>query len=149
MRLPAASVRLRFLTALCLLNLCLLGFGFAASPGPGTLGARLALEQTPGLNLTLKSSDAQSARYTVGNPDTVPAVTAAVKAYLVSQGWLSHPNVSEAPTARAGVVQRLESFVQQSDLLELRASQAKAQRVVTLELTLISLEAPPQVAAAP
>ena len=146
MHLPATRVRLWFFM---ILGLLLPTFGFAAPPGPGTLGARLALEQTPGLKITLQESDALTAHYTVSAPQRVPAVSEAVKAYLVTQGWLSHPNVSEAPAPKPGVVQQLESFVQESDLLELHASQAGAQDVVTLELTLISLEALPQVAAAP
>lgn len=128
--------------------LCLLSFGFAAPPGAGTLGARLALEQTPDLEIALQESDATTARYTVSAPKSAPAVAEAVKAYLVAEGWLSHPNVNEAPTPKPGVMRRFESFVQESDLLELRASQAEGQ-AVTLELTLISLEAPPQVAATP
>ena len=134
-------------TKLCLPVYLFLSFGLAAAPGQSTLGAQLALEGTPGLDVTLRESDATTARYTVSAPQQVPAVAAAVKAYLVSQGWLSHPNVSEAPAPKPGVVQRLESFVRESDLLELRAAKAEAQ-AVTLELNLISLEAPAQVAAA-
>lgn len=137
------QMKVWFLAALCLLS-----FGFAAPPGGGTLGARLALEQAPGLAITLQESDVATARYAVGAPKSAPEVAAAVKAYLVAEGWLLHPNVSEAPTPKPGVVRRLESFVQESDLLELRASQVEGQ-AVTLELTLISLEAPPQVAATP
>ncbi len=144
MRLPAMWVKLWLLTS-CLF----LSFGFAAPPGQGTLGAQLALEQTPGLDATLQESDATTASYTVSAPENVPAVSEAVKAYLVDSGWLSHPNVNEAPEPKSGVVQRLESFVRESDLLELRASRTAEQAEVTLELTLISLEAPPQVATAP
>ena len=144
MRLPATWVKIWLLVTLCSLT-----FVLAAPPAPGTLSTRLALEQTPGLDLTLQASDGLKARYNVNTPNNVPAVSEAVKTYLVAQGWLSHPNVSEAPTPKPGVVRRLESFVQGSDLLELRASQAEAQEGVALELTLISLEAPPQVAAAP
>ena len=115
---------------------------------PGTLGARLALEGAPGFTVTLKESDALTARYSVSVPENVPAAAKAVTAYLVTQGWLSHPNVSEAPAPKPGVMQRLDSFVQGSDLLELRTVKV-GQGAVTLKLTLISLETPPQVAAAP
>ncbi len=142
MRLPVVWVKSWFLVAL-------LTFAFAAPPGQGTLGARLALEQTPGLAITLQESGASTARYRVATPQNVPLVSAAIKAYLVDSGWLSHPNVSETPAPKPGVVQRLTSFVQGRDLLELRASRAAQQDAVTLELTLISLAAPPQVAAAP
>ncbi len=144
MRLPITWVKLGLLTT-CLF----LSFSLAAPPGQGTLGAQLALEGTPGLDVTLQESDATTASYTVSTPKNVPAVSEAVKAYLVDSGWLSHPNVSEAPAPKPGVVQRLESFVQESSLLELRAAKAAEQADVTLELTLISLEAPQQVAATP
>ena len=144
MRLPITWASLWLLTTYLFLS-----FSFAAPPGQGTLGAQLALEQTPGLDITLQESDATTARYTVSAPRSVPAVSATVKAYLVDSGWLSHPNVSEAPAPKPGVVQRLESFVQESGLLELRAAKAAEQDEVTLELTLISLEAPQQVATAP
>ena len=139
-------VRLRF--AVVLLGLFLFTFSLAAPPAPGTLGAQLALEGAPGLTATLQESDALTASYTVSAPASVSAAAKAVTAYLVTQGWLSHPNVSEAPAPKPGVVQRLDSFVQESDLLELRTVRA-GQGAVTLTLTLISLEAPPQVAAAP
>ena len=137
----SVPVKLRFVFALLVVS----AFGLAA---PGTLGARLALESAPGFTATLQESDALTATYSVSAPKNVPAAVKAVTAYLVTQGWLAHPSVSEAPAPKPGVVQRLDSFVQGSDLLELRTVKA-GQGAVTLDLTLISLGAPPQVAAAP
>ena len=124
-----------------------LAFGFAAPPAPGTLGAQLALEGAPGLTVSLRASDASSARYDVSAPKRVPAALDAVTARLVTQGWLEHPNVSEAPAPKPGTVQRLQSFVQGSNLLECRA--VRAGEALTFDFTLISLEPPAQVAAAP
>ena len=123
-----------------------LAVSFAAPPAPGTLGAQLALG-APGLTVSLRASDASSARYDVSAPKRVPAALDAVTAQLVTQGWLEHPNVSEAPAPKPGTVQRLQSFVQGSNLLECRAAQAG--EALTLDFTLISLEPPTQVAAAP
>ena len=131
------------------LTLWLLGLGsLGAAAQPGTLGARLGLGEAPGLTLSLQTSDAQGARYRVNKPERVPAVLKAVTTHLVTQGWLEHPNVSEAPTPKPGTVQQLQSFVQGSDLLECVAMRT-GQGAVTLDFTLVSLGAPPQVAAAP
>ena len=81
MRLPVMWAKVWLLTT-CLF----VSFGFAAPPGQGTLGAQLALEQTPGLDVTLRESDATTASYAVSAPENVPAVAEAVKAYLVAFG---------------------------------------------------------------
>ena len=91
------------------------------------------------------SGDDTEASYRVGSPKTVRAVLSAVEAHLLGAGWAEHPNVTEPPAPKPGVTQRLQSFVQGGELLTLRATQT-GREAVTMQLTLITLEAPPQVA---
>ena len=112
-----------------------------------TLAARLALETLPGLEILAMRGDATQVHYTVAAADGLAPVVGAVQDHLLAEGWASHPNVTEPPAPVPGRAQRLVSFVQGSDLLELRAAQLEGEQV-SLRLTLISLEAPPQVAEA-
>jgi len=112
-----------------------------------TLAARLALETLPELEIVASTGDATQARYTVVSEGGLAPVVGVVQDHLLAQGWASHPNVTEPPAPAPGRAQRQVSFVQGSDLLELRAAQLEDNRV-SLRLTLISLEAPPQVAEA-
>lgn len=111
-----------------------------------TLAARLALGELPGLEILAMRGDATQVHYTVAADGLAPVV-GVVQDHLLAQGWASHPNVTEPPAPVPGRAQRLVSFVQGSDLLELRAAQLDGEQV-SLRLTLISLEAPPQVAEA-
>lgn len=111
-----------------------------------TLAARLALGALPGLEILAMRGDATQVHYTVAADGLAPVV-GVVQDHLLAQGWASHPNVTEPPAPVPGRAQRLVSFVQGSDLLELRAAQLDGEQV-SLRLTLISLEAPPQVAEA-
>lgn len=111
-----------------------------------TLAARLALGALPGLEILAMRGDATQVHYTVAADGLAPVV-GVVQDHLLAQGWASHPNVTEPLAPVPGRAQRLVSFVQGSDLLELRAAQLDGEQV-SLRLTLISLEAPPQVAEA-
>lgn len=111
-----------------------------------TLSARLALETLPELNILATRGDATQVHYTVAADGLAPVV-GVVQDHLLAEGWASHPNVTEPPAPVPGRAQRQLSFVQGGDLLELRAAQLEGARI-SLRLTLISLEAPPQVAEA-
>lgn len=111
-----------------------------------TLAARLALEALPELKILSAQGDATQVHYTVAADGLAPVV-GAVREHLLAEGWASHPNVTEPPTPAPGRAQRQLSFVQGGDLLELHAAQLEGEQV-SLRLTLISLEAPPQVAEA-
>jgi hypothetical protein len=111
------------------------------------LAARLALETLPELNILATRGDATQVHYTVASADGLAPVVGVVQDHLLAEGWVSHPNVTEPPAPVPGRAQRQLSFVQGSDLLELRAAQLEGERI-SLRLTLISLEAPPQVAEA-
>lgn len=118
---------------------------FAAPPA---LGTRLGIDRVPGLTILSSRGGDAEATYTVGSPVTVRAVVSAVEAHLLTKGWAGHPNVTEPPAPRPGITQRLQSFVQGGELLTLRATQTRNE-AVTMQLTLITLEAPPQVAGVP
>lgn len=122
---------------------------WAAPPSAGTLGARLGLADAPGLELTVVGSDADTVRYRVTAPETLSEVAAAAQAHLVERGWLEHPNLREPAAPAPGVRARLNSYVQGSELLELRTSQRSGQAGTLLEATLTDLGGPPQLAAAP
>lgn len=122
---------------------------WAAPPGAGTLHARLGLVEAPGLDLTTLGSDAETARYRVTAPETLPEVAAVAKAHLLEQGWLEHPNVRDLAAPSPGVQARLNSYVQGSELLELQTSQRNGQAGTLLEASLVALGGPPQLAAAP
>lgn len=134
---------------LFLLTLSLLVPAFAAPPGVGTLDARLGLGAAPGLELTVLKSDAETARYQVVAPTALPAVAEAAGAFLQEQGWQEHPNVRDVPAPPSGVRAQVQSYVQGSELLELRVSQRGGQVGALLEATLVALSSPPQLAAAP
>lgn len=122
---------------------------WAAPPGSGALGARLGLADAPGLELSVVSSDADTVRYRVTAPDTLPEVVAAAQAFLIERGWLEHPNVREPAAPAPGVRARLNSYVQGSELLELQTSQRDGRAGTRLEATLTDLGGPPQLASAP
>ncbi len=122
---------------------------WAAPPNTGALGARLGLAAAPGLELSVVSSDADTVRYRVTAPDTLPEVAAAAQAFLIKRGWLEHPNVREPDAPAPGVRARLNSYVQGSELLELQTSQRNGRAGTLLEATLTDLGGPPQLASAP
>lgn len=121
---------------------------FAAPPEAPALGARLGIDGVPGLVVLSSRGDDAEATYTVGSPQNVQTAANVVEAHLLGEGWAGHPNVTEPPAPKPGVTQQLRSFVQGSELLTLVATQV-AREDVTLQFTLIALDAPPQVAAAP
>ena len=122
---------------------------WAAPPSAAALGARLGLADAPGLELSVVGGDADTVRYRVTAPETLPEVAAAAQAYLLNQGWLEHPNVREPAPPAPGVRVRLNSYVQGSELLELQTSQRDGQAGALLEATLTDLGGPPQLASAP
>lgn len=129
------------------LLLLILTPALAAAPAAPTLAGRLALEAIPSLEIVASDSDAERANYTVRAPAGVTAVMETVTQHLLDSGWVSHPNITEsAPEAASAQV---VSFVQESDLLELRASKPGEGDLVTLQLSLISLGSPEQLAGAP
>lgn len=121
---------------------------FAAVPEVSALGARLGIDQVPGLEILGASGDDTEVTYTVGSPQNIQTAANVVEAHLLRGGWAGHPNVTEPPAPKPGVTQQLRSFVQGSELLTLHASQAE-RGAVTLQFTLIALGAPPQLAGAP
>ena len=122
---------------------------WAAPPSTGALGARLGLADAPGLELSVVGGDADTARYQVTTPETLPAVAAAARAHLLTQGWLEHPNVREPAAPAPGVRARLNSYVQGSELLELQTGQRNGRAGTLLEATLTDLGGPPQLASTP
>ncbi len=122
---------------------------WAAPPNAAALGARLGLADAPGLELSVVGGDADTVRYQVTAPETLPAVAAAARAHLIGRGWLEHPNVREPAAPAPGVRVRLNSYVQGSELLELQTSQRSGRAGTLLEATLTDLGGPPQLASAP
>lgn len=131
-----------------IVGLLLLTPVFAAPPPSPALGARLGIDQVPGLTILSSSGDDTEASYTVGSPQNVQTAANIVEAHLLGTGWTGHPNITEPPALKPGVTQQLRSFVQEGELLTLYVSQ-KAREAVGLRFTLVALGAPPQVAAAP
>lgn len=129
------------------LLLLILTPAFAAAPAAPTLAGRLALEAIPSFEIVASDTDAERANYTVRAPNGVAAVVETVEQHLLASGWASHPNITEPPP-EAGSAQ-VVSFVQESDLLELRASRPGEGDLVTLQLSLVSLGSPEQLAGAP
>ena len=131
-----------------LVGLLLLTPVFAAPTAASGLGLRLGLDGVPGLTILSSSGDDAEATYTVGSPQNVQTAANVVEAHLLSEGWLGHPNLTDPPAPKPGVTQQQRSFVQGSELLTLYASRVE-RGDVTLQFTLIALEAPPQLANAP
>lgn len=131
-----------------IVGLLLLTPVFAAPPPSPALGARLGIDQVPGLTILSSSGDDTEASYTVGSPQNVQTAANMVEAHLLGTGWTGHPNVTEPPAPKPGVTQQLQSFVQEGELLTLYVSQ-RAREAVSLRFMLVALGAPPQVAAAP
>lgn len=129
------------------LLLLILTPAFAAAPAAPTLAGRLALEAIPTLEIVASDSDAERANYTVRSAAGVTAVVETVGAHLLGSGWASHPNITEPSPGAASA--QVVSFVQESDLLELRASEPGEGDLVTLQLSLISLGTPEQLAGTP
>ncbi len=121
---------------------------FAAPTAASGLDLRLALDGVPGLEILSSSGDDAEATYTVGSPTNVQTAANIVEAHLLSEGWLGHPNITEPPAPKPGTTQQQRSFVQGGELLTLYASRVDRKNV-TLQFTLIVLEAPPQLANAP
>lgn len=121
---------------------------FAAPTATSGLGLRLGLGDVPRLVILSSSGDDAEATYTVGSPQNVQTAANVVEVHLLREGWLGHPNITEPPAPKPGVTQQQRSFVQGGDLLTLYASRVD-RKDITLQFTLIALEAPPQLASAP
>ncbi len=137
---------MRFITGLLLLISVFTAS--AAPPSSPALGTRLGIDQVPELVILSSSGDDAEATYTVGSPKNVETAFDVVEAHLLREGWLGHPNVTEPPAPKPGVTQQQQSFVQGGELLTLYASRV-GREDVTLQFTLVVLEAPPQLASAP